>query len=84
MLEYYQTNYVFFVDSSTEGYINSKYVDEAVECLTENRVRDFLLILGQLHYLMRCLRLQKIQEVENYLLHPKRCGKNYYPIKENN
>lgn len=41
-----QSNYVFFVDSQTNGYINSKYVEEAIKCLTVNNVRVFFVNLG--------------------------------------
>ena len=38
--------YVFFVDPSTTGYIDDRYIDEAIDCLSKYNVKVFFVNLG--------------------------------------
>lgn len=40
------SNYVFFVDSETNGYLNSLYTDEALYCARKNNVKVFFVNMG--------------------------------------
>lgn len=40
------SNYVFFVDSETKGYLNSQYTEEALYCAKKNNVKVFFVNLG--------------------------------------